>query len=215
MAQAEISFKYPDGATHFDPTVERVGRKFMELLFAQPPEGAGPFTADTHPLRKFVHPDFFEVTDGRVTIEGLAGLVEYRNNFRNPTLLRAEMLAVPLDKLEPVATADGTHTVNPNFSTLTDFTFNLPAGVPQFNTHVRMWESLDIREDADGRMLVRSRTYWPFGADGPLSDPHHQHAFVGGQVEHFQQYGTEQPMTDWEQVYAQAFPGATFSSETL
>lgn len=202
--QPEISFLYPIGLeppVHFDPRVEAVGRMFMELLFAKRPEGMEePFTAQTHPLSKIVHPDFKEVLDGKITISSLQELVEYRANYREPTLLKADMLAARPHR-------------GYNFSTLTEFVFNLPEGAPQFPARVRMWESLDIRPSAEdpNKFLVYGRTYTPLGAVGLLETVNAQHDFVNEQVAHFvDNNGELMQMDPWRDVYQHVFPGAHF-----
>jgi len=214
MPGPEISFVYADGAPHFDQRVEAVGRRFMELLFAKPAEGAAAFTAETHPLAEVVHPDFIEITEGRVSLRGLQALVDYRNNFGGPTLLSAEMIAAT-ENLPAVTTEEEDESLATNFSTFTDFRFNLPHGAPQFQTLVRMWESLDIRpaptpEDPE-RLMVFGRTYQPLGPNGFLPDAHGQHQFVGDQVAYFTEHGHEMPVTPLREVFADVHPGATFN----
>jgi hypothetical protein len=201
---AEVRFRYPNGTPpeqHYDPGVERTGRKFMPILF-QP-----------HRLHEVTSPGFVEHhSDGQVTLVGLQALLDYRAQFGGPTLLKADMLAVPRQLIPVIDAPD-----NPrfNFSTVTEFTFLLPEGAPQFPTKVRMWESLDVRPPISvvgghERTLVHGRTYRPLGATGLLTETN-QHDFVQDQVEYFLENGEPMPMAPIEEAAQAVIPGATFA----
>jgi hypothetical protein len=102
-----------------------------------------------------------------------------------------------------------------NFSTVTEFTFNLPEGAPQFPTKVRMWESLDIKPPISmvggrERTLVHGRTYRPLGATGLLTETN-QHDFVQDQIRYFlDTEGNVMPMDSIEEAFQSVVPGATF-----
>lgn len=192
----EIRFRYPESASprnRYEPGIERVGRMFMELLFRP------------HRLHEVTSPDFVEQLPGEgITLRGLQALLDYRARFGDLTLLKADTIAVPSELSPTIPNANGERYA---FSSVTEFTFNLPPDAPQFPTRVRMWESLDILPgNGPEGLLVHGRTYQPLGATGPLTGTQ-QHAFVAEQVVHFTSRGETLPMAPIEDVYATTFPG--------
>jgi hypothetical protein len=205
---AETRFRYPEGlpdSEKMDPRALKAARAFFPLLF------------EYGRLGEIVSPRFVgHEGAGQPKVYGVEGLQTYRKSLGtpagDPVLKHVELIGVPMSLSPEIPGQNGRR-----FSTsfILDHVFTLPPDLPQFDTHVMLWESVDTEPDPEDpeRHLVVARVWDPVDP-AALRGGSTQHDFVAQQVNAFVN-GKPLPLAPLAYTYNAMFSDLPYRAQVM